>query len=159
MNLTIVCIGKLKEKYWVEAVLEYSKRLSRYCNLEIDELKEEKLPDNASKAEEEQVVAAEGKRLLKRISDTAYVVTLEIKGKELTSEGLAEKIGDLGLEGKSDLVFVIGGSLGLSEEVSKRSDLKLSFSKMTFPHQLMRVILLEQVYRGFKILAREPYHK
>ena len=159
MNITIVCIGKLKERYWSEAVLEYSKRLSRYCSLEIDELKEEKLPDNASKAEEEQVVVAEGKRLLKRIPDTAYVVTLEIKGKELTSEALAGKIGDLGLEGKSDLVFVIGGSLGLSAEVSERSDFKLSFSKMTFPHQMMRVILLEQVYRGFKILKGEAYHK
>jgi len=159
MKISIVCIGKLKEKYWTEAVLEYSKRLSRYCSLEIQELKEEKLPDNASKAEEEQVVAAEGKRILKGISDTSYVITLEILGKELSSEALAKKMGDLGIGGKSDLVFVIGGSLGLSEEVSRRADFKLSFSRMTFPHQMMRVILLEQVYRGFKILAGEPYHK
>lgn len=159
MNITIVCIGKLKEKYWVSAIEEYSKRLSKYCTLVIDELKEERLPDNASTAEEEAVKVAEGKNILKRIKKDSYVITLEIKGNQLSSEKLADKINQLGLEGKSDLVFVIGGSLGLSEEVSQRSDFKLSFSAMTFPHQMMRVFLLEQVYRAFKIIKNENYHK
>jgi 23S rRNA (pseudouridine1915-N3)-methyltransferase len=159
MNVTIVCIGKLKEKYWTNAIEEYSKRLSRYCTLSIDELKEEKLPDNASTAEEEAVKIAEGKNILKRIKKESYVTTLEIKGMQLSSEKLSEKISTLGLEGRSDLVFVIGGSLGLSEEVSQRADFKLSFSAMTFPHQMMRVILLEQIYRAFKIIKNESYHK
>ncbi|WP_312652124.1 23S rRNA (pseudouridine(1915)-N(3))-methyltransferase RlmH [Aminipila sp.] len=159
MNITIVCIGKLKEKYWVSAIEEYSKRLSKYCTLVIDELKEERLPDNASTAEEEAVKVAEGKNILKRIKKDSYVITLEIKGNQLSSEKLADKINQLGLDGKSDLVFVIGGSLGLSEEVSQRSDFKLSFSAMTFPHQMMRVFLLEQVYRAFKIIKNESYHK
>lgn len=159
MNITIVCIGKLKEKYWVSAIEEYSKRLSKYCTLVIDELKEERLPDNASMAEEEAVKIAEGKNILKRIKKDSYVITLEIKGSQLSSEKLADKVNQLGLDGKSDLVFVIGGSLGLSEEVSQRSDFKLSFSAMTFPHQMMRVILLEQIYRAFKINKNEQYHK
>lgn len=159
MNITVVCIGKLKEKYWVEAIKEYSKRLSKYCTLTIDELKEERLPDNASLADEEAVKAAEGRSILKKIKKDAYVITLEIKGKALTSEQLAEKIDNLGLEGKSDVVFVIGGSLGLSEEVSRRADFKLSFSAMTFPHQMIRVFLLEQIYRAFKINRNEQYHK
>lgn len=159
MNITIVCIGKLKEKYWVSAIEEYSKRLSKYCTLVIDELKEERLPDNASVAEEQAVKVAEGKNILKRIKKDSYVITLEIKGNQLSSEKLADKINQLGLEGKSDLLFVIGGSLGLSEQVSQRSDYKLSFSAMTFPHQMMRVILLEQIYRAFKINKNESYHK
>lgn len=159
MNITVVCIGKLKEKYWVNAIEEYSKRLSKYCTLSIDELKEERLPDNASEAEEEAVKVAEGKSILKRIKKDSYVITLEIKGNQLSSEKLAHKINQLGLDGRSDLVFVIGGSLGLSEEVSERSDFKLSFSAMTFPHQMMRVILLEQIYRAFKINKNESYHK
>ncbi|MHC1723422.1 MAG: 23S rRNA (pseudouridine(1915)-N(3))-methyltransferase RlmH [Aminipila sp.] len=159
MNITVVCIGKLKEKYWISAIEEYSKRLSKYCTLSIDELKEERLPDNASIAEEEAVKIAEGKSILKRIKKDSYVITLEIKGNQLSSEKLAEKVNQLGIDGRSDLVFVIGGSLGLSEEVSQRSDYKLSFSAMTFPHQMMRVFLLEQVYRGFKINKNESYHK
>ncbi|QAT44005.1 23S rRNA (pseudouridine(1915)-N(3))-methyltransferase RlmH [Aminipila luticellarii] len=159
MNITVICIGKLKEKYWVSAIEEYSKRLSKYCTLSIDELKEERLPDNASEAEEEAVKAAEGKSILKRIKKEAYVISLEIKGNQLSSEKLADKINQLGLEGKSDLVFVIGGSLGLAEEVSQRADYKLSFSAMTFPHQMMRVFLLEQIYRAFKINKKEAYHK
>lgn len=159
MNIKVVCIGKLKEKYWVKAIEEYSKRLSKYCSLSIDELKEERLPDNASSAEEEAVKIAEGKSILNKIKKESYVVTLEIKGKQLSSEQLAGKINELGLDGKSDIVFIIGGSLGLSEEVSKRSNFKLSFSSMTFPHQMMRVILLEQIYRAFKINRNEPYHK
>lgn len=159
MNISVICIGKLKEKYWVQAVAEYSKRLSGYCNLDIIELKEARLPDRAGPAEEQAVKEAEGAEILKRIKDNVYVITLEVKGKELSSEKLAEKIEDLGLKGHSNIAFVIGGSLGLSEAVSKRSDFRLSFSQMTFPHQMMRVILLEQVYRSFKIIRHETYHK
>lgn len=159
MNITIICIGKLKERYWTEAVQEYSKRLSKYCSFTIYELREEKAPDNASAAEETAVKEAEGKSILKQIKKDAYVIALEIQGKELNSEALAEKIEALGLAGKSDLVFLIGGSLGMSDEVLSRADLRLSFSKMTFPHQMMRVILLEQIYRSFKIIRNETYHK
>lgn len=159
MNITILCIGKLKERYWMDAIQEYSKRLGKYSSLTINELKEEKAPDNASAAEEAAVKEAEGKNLLKQIKKEAYVIALEIQGKELTSEALAEKIEALGVAGKSDLVFVIGGSIGLSEEVLTRADYRLSFSRMTFPHQMMRVILLEQIYRSFKIIRNEVYHK
>lgn len=159
MNVTIVCIGKLKERYWTDAVQEYSKRLSKYCTLLINELKEEKAPDNPSNAEEIAVREAEGKSILKQIKNEAYVIALEIQGKELTSEALSDKMKMLGIEGKSDVVFVIGGSIGLSNEVLSRADFRLSFSKMTFPHQMMRVILLEQIYRGFKIMKNEKYHK
>lgn len=159
MNIQIVCIGKLKEKYWTEAVAEYSKRLSRFCTLEIVELKESRLPDKASEAEEKLVKQEEGREILKAIKPGSFVITLEILGKQLDSPQLAEKISQLSLEGKSSIAFVIGGSLGLSEEVSKRADFKLSFSKMTFPHQMMRVILLEQIYRAFKINRNETYHK
>ncbi len=159
MNIQIICIGKLKEKYWTEAVAEYSKRLSRFCALEIVELKESRLPDKASAAEEKLVKQEEGREILKAIKPGTFVITLEILGKQLDSPQLAEKISQLSLEGKSSIAFVIGGSLGLSEEVSKRADFKLSFSKMTFPHQMMRVILLEQVYRAFKINRNETYHK
>lgn len=159
MNIKIICIGKLKETYWVEAIKEYSKRLSKYCTLSIDELKEEKSPDNPSKAEELAVKEAEGKSILKQIKKDTYVIALEVLGKELSSEGLAEKINNLGIDGKSDIAFVIGGSLGLSDEVLARADFRLSFSKMTFPHQMIRVFLLEQVYRSFKIMKNETYHK
>lgn len=159
MNITILCIGKLKERYWTDAVTEYSKRMSKYCSLTINELKEEKAPDNPSPAEESAVKEAEGRNILKQIKKDSFVIVLEIKGKELDSEALSEKIRTLGLEGRSDLTFVIGGSLGLSEEVLARADFRLSFSKMTFPHQMMRVILLEQIYRSFKIIRNETYHK
>lgn len=159
MNIQIICIGKLKEKYWDDAIKEYSKRLKRFANLEILELKEARLPENASKADEEKVKELEGEEILKKIKKSTYVITLEIKGKSLSSEELAKKIQDLGLEGKADIAFVIGGSLGLSPKVSERADFKLSFSKMTFPHQMMRVILLEQIYRSFKINSNETYHK
>jgi len=159
MNITVIAIGKLKEKYWTDAVKEYSKRLSGYCNLNIIELKESPLRANPSAADEEAVKVAEGNDILSRIKPTDFVITLEIKGKGLSSEQLADKIEDLAINGKSSIVFVIGGSLGLSAEVSKRSNFKLSFSAMTFPHQMMRVILLEQVYRSFKIIRHEAYHK
>lgn len=159
MNIDIICIGKLKEKYWTDAVNEYVKRLKAYANVSIVELKESRLPENASPKDEENVKLEEGRSILKSIKDSTYVITLEIKGKQLSSEELAEKMSDLALNGKSDIAFVIGGSLGLSPEVSARSNYKLSFSNMTFPHQMMRVILLEQVYRAFKINRNETYHK
>lgn len=159
MNINIICIGKLKEKYWTAAVAEYSKRLSRFCKLNIIELRESPLRAGPSPAGEEAVKTAEGKEILGRIASGDYVITLEIGGKGLSSEGLADKIADLGLQGKSTVDFIIGGSLGLSPEVSRRADFKLSFSAMTFPHQMMRVILLEQIYRAFKINHHEAYHK
>lgn len=159
MNITVIAIGKLKEKYWTDAIKEYSKRLGSYCNLNILELKESPLRANPSAADEQAVKDAEGADILSRIKPTDFVITLEIKGKGLSSEQLAAKIEDLAINGKSSIVFVIGGSLGLSAEVSKRSNFKLSFSAMTFPHQMMRVILLEQVYRSFKIIRNEAYHK
>lgn len=159
MNISIICIGKLKEKYWKDAVDEYMKRLGSYCAPEITELKESKLAANPSAADEAAVVEAEGREILSRINNGMYVITLEIKGKKLTSEALAAKVGELAIDGRSDIAFVVGGSLGLSKEVSGRADFRLSFSDMTFPHQLMRVILLEQIYRSFKILRNEPYHK
>ncbi len=138
---------------------EYSKRLGGYCSLDIVELKESRLAANPSPADELAVKVKEGEEILSHIRPSSWVVTLEIQGKKLSSEKLAEKIEDWSLEGRSDLVFVIGGSLGLSPDVSKRADFKLSFSDMTFPHQMMRVILLEQIYRSFKIIRHEPYHK
>ena len=159
MNITVICIGKLKEKYWTAAIDEYSKRLKGYCSLEIIELKEARLPDKAGPAEELAVKEAEGEEILKKIRDNQYVITLEVKGKMLSSEKLAEKMENLAIDGQSNVVFVIGGSLGLSAAVSKRANFKLSFSEMTFPHQMMRVILLEQVYRAFKINRNEAYHK
>ncbi|WP_324825965.1 23S rRNA (pseudouridine(1915)-N(3))-methyltransferase RlmH [Sinanaerobacter sp. ZZT-01] len=159
MNVSIICIGKLKETYWTDAVKEYSKRLGKYCTLSINELKEERLPDHASVAQEIAVKQEEGKSLLKQIKANAFVIALEIQGKNLSSEDFAKKIEQLALEGKSEIAFIIGGSLGLSDEVLERADYGLSFSKMTFPHQMMRVILLEQIYRCFKINKNETYHK
>ena len=159
MNITVICIGKLKEKYWTADIDEYSKRLKSYCSLDIIELKEARLPDKAGPAEELAVKEAEGEEILKKIKDNQYVITLEVKGKMLSSEKLAEKIDTLAIDGQSNVVFVIGGSLGLSAAVSKRANFKLSFSEMTFPHQMMRVILLEQIYRAFKINRNEAYQK
>lgn len=159
MEIIIVCVGKLKEKYWTDAIAEYSKRLSRFCSLRIEELKEEKLAENASAADEEFVKEAEGKRILEKIPAGAYVIPLDVRGKELSSEALAARMEDLALMGKSKVVFIIGGSLGLSPAVLQRGDFRLSFSPMTFPHQMMRVILLEQIYRSFKIRRNEAYHK
>ncbi len=159
MKITVITVGKIKEKYLRDAIAEYSKRLSRYCKLEIIETPDEKTPDQASETEEEKIRAKEGERLLKHVKDDMYVITLEIGGKMLSSEEFARKLETLGVQGKSSIAFLIGGSIGLGKEVLKRSDYALSFSKMTFPHQLMRVILLEQVYRGYRIMNGEPYHK
>ena len=146
MNINIVCIGKLKEKYWTDAIAEYSKRLGRYCKLEIVELKEERLPENASPADEENVKSAEGKSILKALAADSYVIALDVSGKQLSSEQLAKKLESLAVDGRSTIDLIIGGSLGLSDEVRRRADFRLSFSPMTFPHQMMRVVLLEQIY-------------
>ena len=159
MNITILCVGQIKEKYFRDAIAEYQKRLSRYCKLQMIEVADEKTKENASEAENDLIRKKEGERLLKHIKDSDYCITLEIDGKMLTSEGLSKEIDRLGLAGKSSLVFVIGGSIGLDTAVLKRSDYALSFSKMTFPHQLMRVILLEQIYRSYRIMRGESYHK
>lgn len=159
MKITLITVGKIKEKYLKDAIAEYSKRLSRYCKLEIIEVADEKTLDNASETVEDGIRDKEGERILKYVRDDAYVVTLEIEGKLLTSEELAKKIENLGIQGTSHIIFIIGGSIGLGKEVLKRSDYALSFSKMTFPHQLMRVILLEQIYRSYRIISHEPYHK
>ncbi len=157
MNITVICVGKVKEAFYRQAVEEYSKRLSAYCTYRICEVDDE--PDPGNPALCDKVKDAEGERILRFIDPGTYVITLEIKGKKYDSEGFSKVISDLLISGKSDIAFVIGGSLGLSDKVRNRSDLKLSFSDMTFPHQLMRVILSEQVYRAFRIMRGEPYHK
>lgn len=159
MKITILTVGKIKEKYLRDAVSEYTKRLSKYCKLEIIEVADEKTIENASQAVEENIREKEGERLLKNIRADSFVVTLEINGKQLTSKELAAKVEHLGVTGISHIIFVIGGSIGLGREVLQRSDFALSFSKMTFPHQLMRVILLEQIYRSYRIMQGAPYHK
>ena len=159
MKITLVTVGKIKENYLRDAVAEYVKRLGKYCKLEVIETADEKTPDHASETVEETIRAKEAERILRYIREDAFVITLEIQGKQLSSEELAKKIETLGVQGKSHIIFVIGGSIGLGKEVLERSDFALSFSKMTFPHQLMRVILLEQVYRSFRIINGEPYHK
>ena len=159
MKITILCVGKIKETYLRDAVAEYSKRLTRYTDLQIVEVTDEKTPDGASAAEEAKIRRTEGERLLKALKQDAYNVALAIDGKNLSSEELSGKIDELCVGGVSHICFIIGGSLGLSEEILKACDYRLSFSRMTFPHQLMRVILLEQIYRAFKIRAGEPYHK
>lgn len=159
MKITLLTVGKIKEKYFNAAIDEYSKRLSRYCKLEIIEVADEKTPDKAPEAINRQIKEKEGERLLAAMKEDAYIIALAIDGTELSSEKLAVKMNQITLNGKSHIIFVIGGSLGLSDAVLKCADFKLSFSPMTFPHQLMRVVLLEQIYRTFKINAGEPYHK
>lgn len=159
MKIDICCVGKVKESSFRDMISEYSKRLSRYANLSILEVQDEKTPDNASATVEEAIKKKEGERLLGVIKDNAYVIALAIDGKNLSSTELADKINSLGIDGISHIQFVIGGSLGLSPEVLSRADMKLSFGRMTFPHQLMRVILLEQIYRSYRIINNEPYHK
>ena len=159
MKITCVVVGKIKEKYFTDAIKEYSKRLSRYCKLEIVELADERTPDGASEAEELAIREKEGERIRKALKDDAYVIALAIEGKMLDSVELSKKIESLGISGTSHIAFVIGGSLGLAPAVMKRADYALSFSRMTFPHQLMRVVLLEQLYRSYRIMKNEPYHK
>ena len=159
MQIDIICVGKVKEQYLRDAIAEYSKRLGRYCKLNILEVADEKTPEHASEGVERQIKAKEGERIAKHIKPGAYVITLAIDGQQVTSEGFARKIDQLGIQGVSHIQFVIGGSIGMDDAILRQANYKLSFSKMTFPHQLMRVILLEQVYRAYKINAHEPYHK
>ena len=159
MNVELICIGKLKERYWSEACAEYAKRLSRFMSLKVTELKEERLPDKAGPGEERAVIEAEGRAILRALPEDAFVVALDPRGRTMDSPALAAYLEGLLLRGRSRIVFVIGGSLGLSAAVTARADLRLSFSAFTFPHQLMRVILLEQLYRACKISAGEKYHK
>lgn len=159
MKIRIICVGKIKEKYLKDGIAEYAKRLGRFCNLEICELPDIKIPENASEAECSALVKKEGEYIQSKISKDGYVVSLCVEGKQMSSTKLASKMSEVVLGGKSTIDFIIGGSLGLSDEVKKRSDLRLSFSEMTFPHQLMRLVLLEQIYRTFKINANEEYHK
>ena len=159
MKITVIAVGKIREKFYTDAIAEYSKRLSRYCRLEVIQVADEKTPDGASEAQERQIKEKEGSRILAQIKDGAYVIALAVQGTMLSSEQLASKLNKLGVDGQSQIVLIIGGSLGLSDEVLKRADYHLSFSPMTFPHQLMRVILLEQIYRSYRIISGEPYHK
>lgn len=159
MKITILCVGKIKEKFYRDAIAEYEKRLSRYCKLEIIEVADEKTPDNASELVERQIKEKEAERMEKYLKEGAFICALAIDGKQLDSVELSEKVERLGTSGISHIIFLIGGSLGMSEELLKKADMKLSFSRMTFPHQLMRVILLEQVYRAYRIMNHEPYHK
>ena len=159
MNLDVLCVGKVRERFLRDAIDEYSKRLTRFCRLDIIEVADERTPEHASEGMERQIRAREGERLARHLRPDAYVIALAIDGRTMSSEGFAAKLGDLALTGRSHIQFVIGGSIGLDEAVLRRADLRLSFSPMTFPHQLMRVILLEQIYRAFKINAHEPYHK
>ncbi len=159
MQITLIAVGKIKEKYLRDAVAEYEKRLSRYGKLKIIEVADEKTPEDAGALQEEKIRGKEGERILKHLPEDAYVVTLEIEGKMLDSVQFSGKMEQLGVQGRSHICFIIGGSLGLGKEVRQRSDYALSFSKMTFPHQLMRVILLEQIYRAYRIQMNEPYHK
>ena len=159
MRISIVCVGKIKEKFYVQAVCEYVKRLSRYCKLDIIELPDEKTPDNASEKEELQIKYKEGQLILSKIKDNMFVIAMDLNAKQMTSEEFSKFIETQGVMGNSNITFVIGGSLGLSQDVIKRANYKICFSKMTFPHQLFRVMLLEQVYRAFRIMKNEPYHK
>ncbi len=159
MNITILCVGKVKEAFMRDGIGEYSKRLSRYVKLKVVEVQDEKTPENASDNENRKIIITEGERILSKIKDSDYVCALAIRGKEYSSEEFSKYLDKIQTVSKGNLVFIIGGSLGLSDDVLKRADDKISFSKMTFPHQLMRMILLEQIYRGYRILNNEPYHK
>lgn len=158
LSIKVICVGKSKEKYWDAAYSEYLKRLKGYCSPEVIEVRESRLPANASAADERNVIEAEGREILGKIGNGDYVIALDIQGRELSSEELAAKISEISFT-SSRISFIIGGSLGLSDEVKKRADLRLSFGRITLPHQLARVVLLEQVYRAFKINAGEAYHK
>ena len=159
MKVKIIAVGKLKEKYLKDGIAEYGKRMSRFAKFEIVELADEKIPDNASAAQNQQIMEKEGERILAKISERDYVIVLAIEGKQLSSEAFSQIIADATLRGYSDIVFVIGGSLGLADKVKKRANLRLSFGLLTLPHQLMRLVLSEQIYRAFMIQQGSPYHK
>ena len=158
MQITIACVGKIKEKYLVEGIAEYTKRLGPFCRLETISISEEKMPDRPSDATKEQVLARETQRLLAVIPENSYVFVLDVIGEQISSPALAQKIDELALEGKSNLTFVIGGAFGFTDALRKRADFTISFSKMTFTHQMIRMLLVEQIYRAFKINHGEKYH-
>ena len=159
MKINFIFLGKLKEKYLVDAFKEYEKRLSRFAKISVTEINDEKIPNNASKKDEEILLEKEGSKVLEKIPNNSFLVVMDIQGKELTSLDFSREIKNLEIKGISSLTFVIGGSLGLSNQVKEKADLRLSFPKMTFPHQLFRVMLIEQIYRAYKINANETYHK
>ena len=159
MKIKIICVGKIKENFYKDAINEYVKRLSRYATVEICEVADEKAPDRLSNTEKDLILSKEGERIKSKIKDSDYLITLAIEGTKLSSEGLADKLNSLLNSGVSSIAFVIGGSLGIDKSIKKAASFSVSFSDMTFPHQLMRVILLEQIYRSFKIINNEPYHK
>ncbi len=159
MKITVIAVGSIKEKFYRDAIAEYEKRLSRYCKLKIVQVEDEKTPDKMSQAQEDAVKKKEAERILKHVKEDACVIALAIRAKMYDSEAFAEEIERLGIQGSSHIQFLIGGSLGLHQDVLDRADQTMSFSTLTFPHQLMRVILLEQIYRGFRIINGEPYHK
>ncbi|MCX7843351.1 MAG: 23S rRNA (pseudouridine(1915)-N(3))-methyltransferase RlmH [Clostridia bacterium] len=159
MKISVIAVGKIKERYLKEGIAEYSKRLSRFCDLEIAEVEDEQAPESLTPSQEASVKRKEAERVLKRIKEGSVVIVLEVKGKRLKSEEFAEKLNSFFISGSSHITFLIGGSLGVDQELLDKADLKLSVSDMTFPHQLARLILLEQLYRAFKIIRGEPYHK
>ncbi len=159
MNINIIGVGKIKEKYLIAGIEEYLKRLTRYAKVTMSELSDEAIPERANSKQEKEVLIKEGKKILNIIKDESFVIALCIEGESLDSIGISDKLNNLAIEGKSNISIIIGGSLGLSDEVKCRANLCLSFSKMTFPHQLMRLLLLEQIYRAFKINSNEIYHK
>lgn len=159
MKITIIAAGRVKEKFYRDALAEYAKRLGKYCRFEIVEVEDEKTPDKAGAALEDQIKEKEAMRILKHVREDAHVITLEIQGRRMDSIAFAEKLEKLATYGTSHIQFIIGGSLGLHEKVSRRADERISFSDMTFPHQLVRVLLAEQIYRGYRIIYGEPYHK
>lgn len=159
MRISILSVGKIKEKYLTMGIEEYRKRLTRYCKLEIIEVLDEKTPDHISEVEVNKIKQKEGEKLKKYIKEESYIIVLDIMGTQLSSSELSKKIEQLGIDGISSITFIIGGSLGIDKDILKQADFSLSFSKLTFPHQMMRMILLEQIYRGYKIIKKEPYHK
>lgn len=159
MNIDIICVGSIKEKYFIDAIKEYEKRLRPYTNINIIEIDEYKLPNNPSQSQIEEALEKEREMIESKIKDRSYIISLAIEGKQLQSESFSQKIEDITIEGYSNITFLIGSSYGMSNNLKSITNMKLSFSKMTFPHQLMRVVLMEQIYRAFKILRNEPYHK
>ncbi len=159
MKLTLVAVGRLRENYLKEGIKEYSKRLSRFCELQIVEVEDEQAPENLSQSQEVNVKKKEAERILKKVKDSSLLIVLDLKGKKLNSEGFADKLNSFFISGKSNITFIIGGSLGLDDELVQKADYRMCLSDMTFPHQLVRLILLEQIYRAFKILNGETYHK
>jgi|SRR5450830_1436496 len=158
-HITILAVGRLKEKYLAEGAAEYLKRLSAYARVAVEEVNDESFPESLSPGEREKVKDKEGARLLKRLRQDTYLIALDLRGRLYSSEEMAHVFDELALAGKGDITFAIGGTLGLPQTVLERADLRLSFSALTFPHQLMRLVLLEQIYRWFKIARGEPYHK